>query len=83
MTWANGIGPLCEETQQPHLFAALWEPMSLGRPWDSDVGTRSFTNRGNAMEARLHTYEASTLGESVLRFIIETLYDRAVGFLID
>lgn len=39
-----------------HLLAALWEPMSLGRPCESDDAVRSFTKRGSAIDARLHTF---------------------------
>ena len=38
-----------------HRLAALWEPMSFGRPAESEVVVRSFTKRGSAMDARLHT----------------------------
>ena len=43
-----------------HRLAALWEPMSLGRPCDSAEAVRSFTKRGSAIDARLHTCVRST-----------------------
>ena len=43
-----------------HRLAALWEPMSLGRPCDSAEAVRSFTKRGSAMDARLHTCVRTT-----------------------
>lgn len=46
---------LHSRTAAPHLLAALWEPMSLGRPCDSAEAVCSFTKRGSAMDARLHT----------------------------
>jgi len=38
-----------------YLLAVLCEPMSLGRPCESDDAVRSFTYRGSAIDARLHT----------------------------
>jgi hypothetical protein len=43
-----------------HRLAALWEPMSLGRPCDSAEAVRSFTKRGSAIDARLHTCVRTT-----------------------
>ena len=55
-----------------HRLAALWEPMSLGRPCDSAEAVRSFTKRGSAIDARLHTYVRATQPAQYLQLPLRT-----------
>jgi hypothetical protein len=53
-----------------NLLAALWEPMSLGRPCDSAEAVRSFTKRGSAMDARLHTCVRTTAPAQLVQILL-------------